>query len=345
MLSSSAVASIPQDTSRVPLLRKLDNYGCAGTRRRILGFEIGPLLGDYKSLLELIPDTETICLAEPQSNERMPLTHRRLRTFVESEFDLTKFNLPPSSRVAVLLPNGPELAVTIIATVSRWCAAPINPTNTWQEIRAELQSTKARAIIIAAGASGNEAALEAVKSLPVGVIVISPIGSITGLFRLNVLIPVPSLDEAAAAGVDFSVPAPRLTGGGFISYGHPETVLLLHTSGTSGNKKCVPYSLDMIIIGVGCIISSWNLTPSDICLNMMPLFHIGGIMRNIFSPLLSGGAVITCNAFDAALFWDILGAQRFTWYYAAVILISDVLKSYFLFHIFCIYSPRCIMRF
>ena len=36
---------------------------------------------------------------------------------------------------------------------------------------------------------------------------------------------------------------------GFTSYSHPETVLLLHTSGTSGNKKLVPYSLDMVIVG------------------------------------------------------------------------------------------------
>jgi acyl-CoA synthetase (AMP-forming)/AMP-acid ligase II len=73
-----------------------------------------------------------------------------------------------------------------------------------------------------------------------------------------------------------------------------------------GNKKLVPYSLDMIIVGVGCIVSSWNLSPSDCCLNMMPLFHIGGIVRNILSPILSGGCVITCNGFDPLLFWDIL---------------------------------------
>lgn len=42
----------------------------------------------------------------------------------------------------------------------------------------------------------------------------------------------------------------------------------------------------MIVVGVACIVSSWNLTPADVCLNMMPLFHIGGIMRNILSPVL-----------------------------------------------------------
>lgn len=116
---------------------------------------------------------------------------------------------------------------------------------------------------------------------------------------------------------------------GFVQFKHPEIVLLLHTSGTSGNKKLVPYSLDMIIVGVGSIVASWNLKPSDVCLNMMPLFHIGGIVRNILSPVLSGGSVITCSGFDPLLFWDLLYQGReeaqsstatipqITWYYAA----------------------------
>jgi acyl-CoA synthetase (AMP-forming)/AMP-acid ligase II len=64
----------------------------------------------------------------------------------------------------------------------------------------------------------------------------------------------------------------------------------------------------MIVTGVGCIVASWDLRPSDVCLNMMPLFHIGGIMRNILSPILSGGCVITCSGFDPLLFWDVLSA-------------------------------------
>ena len=47
---------------------------------------------------------------------------------------------------------------------------------------------------------------------------------------------------------------------GFTSYSHPETVLLLHTSGTSGNKKLVPYSLDMVIVGKT---EKKNLSKSD----------------------------------------------------------------------------------
>ena len=294
----------------VPLLTRLNDYGRSGTRKGIRGVEIGALLQGYRNLLQLIPDTDTVCLLDPLNLEKTPLTHRRLRKFIGQEFDLGKFGLSKGSRVAVLLPNGPELAVAMLAVVSQWCAAPINPTNTWQEIQAELQKTRARAVIILAGASGNEAVLQACKDMSIGIIVISPTEAITGLFRLNVLTPVP-------APIGASRESWRTTGKGFKAFDHPETVLLLHTSGTSGNKKLVPYSLDMLVIGVGCIVSAWNLSPSDVCLNMMPLFHIGGIVRNIFSPVLSGGAVIACSGFDPLLFWDVLSSQTVTWYYAA----------------------------
>jgi len=57
-------------------------------------------------------------------------------------------------------------------------------------------------------------------------------------------------------------------------------------------------------------------TPSDVCLNMMPLFHIGGIVRNVLCPVLTGGAVLCCGGFDPLLFWDLLsrsGGALVTW--------------------------------
>ena len=123
-----------------------------------------------------------------------------------------------------------------------------------------------------------------------GVIVISPTGSISGLFRLALLHKVPVQEPGVQLGessnvvefpnytnpvflsfctnkyawqvcvhlsyfiillstIYFSGYTVAKSAPGFTSYSHPETVLLLHTSGTSGNKKLVPYSLDMVIVG------------------------------------------------------------------------------------------------
>jgi len=46
---------------------------------------------------------------------------------------------------------------------------------------------------------------------------------------------------------------------------------------------------------------------------MMPLFHVGGFVRNLCAPILSGGSTIVCGGFDALEFWTV--AQQFgaTW--------------------------------
>ena len=287
------------DHSTIPVLKRLKGYGHSGLNRSIRGYEVGELLKDYSNLIELLPGSGDIALCEESSQQHLPLTHKRLKQFVQHDFDLSPFGVPHGSRIAILLPNGPELALTIVCVVSKYCAAPINLTSTWQEIKNELESTKCVAMIIMTGATvNNDSAIQAADDRGIGVIAIERLGSITGLFRLKLLKPVSistSITRSSAMTVN-----------GFMAFDHPETVLLLHTSGTSGNKKLVPYSLDMIMIGVGCIISSWNLTPSDVCLNMMPLFHIGGIVRNLFAPILSGGSVISCSGFDPLIFWDLL---------------------------------------
>lgn len=95
-----------------------------------------------------------------------------------------------------------------------------------------------------------------------------------------------------------------------------DTALLLHTSGTSGTKKAVPYTLSSLLVGAACIIESWGIEESDVCINMMPLFHVGGIVRNLLAPVLSGGTVACARGFDPALFWEACVDQRVTWYYA-----------------------------
>jgi len=93
--------------------------------------------------------------------------------------------------------------------------------------------------------------------------------------------------------------------------------MVLHTSGTTGARKRVPHTLDNLCVGAALVAQSWKLSPSDVCCNMMPLFHVGGIARNLMAPLLSGGAVVCLPAFDPQDFWRCLDEHRATWYYAA----------------------------
>jgi acyl-CoA synthetase (AMP-forming)/AMP-acid ligase II len=308
--------------SHIPLLSQLKNYGEGGTKFGISGNEIGKML-EYTSLLDLLPDTSEIAVQEP-TGDRSALTHSRLCKFVGEEFDLKKFGLPPLARVAILLPNGPELAVCIISVISQWCAVPINPQSTSAEIEMELAGTQTQAVIILSG-EGAAPALTAADNLGIGVIMLEPSAVTCGLFSLSLL------RQVHYRPVVLKPPSPlRLHLQESCNFGHDQIVLILHTSGTSGNKKRVPYTLDSLMIGVACIVSSWNLSPHDVNLNMMPLFHIGGIVRNVFSPILSGGSVIACSGFDAVLFWEVLRSSvsfHVTWYYAAPTMHHAILQQ------------------
>ena len=84
-----------------------------------------------------------------------------------------------------------------------------------------------------------------------------------------------------------------------------DCAMVLHTSGSTGNKKVVPHTVEDLLIGAVAIASACQLTPKDVCCNQMPLFHIGGIARNVLSPIISGGSVVCMPYLEPKLFWKV----------------------------------------
>jgi acyl-coenzyme A synthetase/AMP-(fatty) acid ligase len=103
--------------------------------------------------------------------------------------------------------------------------------------------------------------------------------------------------------------------------------LVLFTSGTTGNKKLVPHQMRDMLTAAATIALSWDLTPFDVNCNLMPLFHVGGIVRQVFTPIFSGGCVICCPSFDPSIFWTLLEKRAFTWYYAAPTMHQLILQT------------------
>ena len=106
-----------------------------------------------------------------------------------------------------------------------------------------------------------------------------------------------------------------------------DEALVLFTSGTTGNKKLVPHQIGDLLTAATVIALSWQLQPTDVNCNLMPLFHVGGIVRQVFSPLVSGSTVICCPSFDADLFWALLERNAFNWYYAAPTMHQIILQT------------------
>ncbi len=70
-----------------------------------------------------------------------------------------------------------------------------------------------------------------------------------------------------------------------------DTALVLHTSGTTSRPKIVPLSQGNICASARHIRESLAFTAEDRGLNIMPLFHIHGLIAGILAPLSAGGQV------------------------------------------------------
>ncbi|KAI0873340.1 hypothetical protein GGS24DRAFT_517765 [Hypoxylon argillaceum] len=239
------------------------------------------------------------------SNSKPAISYRNLHSFV-SCFAITTVNKNPQRKpiVAIVLPNGPLLAAAIVAVSNTYVAAPINPAAGPEQVRADLALSGACAIVTC----HSEAYALQLEQTGLDTFHIDEDRDV-GL-RLK--------EEDSISTQTLRRPTPN---------GPRDIAVILFTSGTSGNRKVVPITVATILHGVQLVISSWGLTSQDVCLNMMPLYHVGGIIRNLFAPLLSGGSTICCPSFDPNLFWDQVEDGQPTWYYASPTMHSLILDE------------------
>ena len=350
----------------------------------IIGREISQQIGlHYKTLMDAIPfsveHTGPAFLASIDG--RLPLKHASVGPFLQDMgHQLHGLGIGRGHRVALVLPNGPELALAILA-VSQWTACvPLSATGAPQELAADLQRCGANLVIgpysegplpgkseesatttstdedlkdlalkfgVMASNTSRDWTVhhhvqETAESLGIPFCGLVPDPETAGPFRLVV----PSTSDkkktrsALRAHMSYeSLAVPKSS----VEYqenpdaikdneqfapnsGHDEA-LVLFTSGTTGNKKLVAHQLADILVAATTIALSWELQPTDINCNLMPLFHVGGIVRQVYSPLVSGGCVICCPSFDAEIFWALLQREAFNWYYAAPTMHSIILQT------------------
>ncbi|KAJ5233212.1 NRPS-like protein biosynthetic cluster [Penicillium citrinum] len=221
------------------------------------------------------------------------LSHAAIRDFVQG------FHIPvgPSPhgkpRVAVILPNGPLMAIAVFAFANRYTIVPMASNTVPEQLHMDIDQVQADAVV------ALDSDIEKLQlddgSRPV-----------FGVEQLeNLTFRVISSQHTSAA---LSFPANVAD----------DIAIILFTSGTSGKKKLVPITTFNLIAGTIATMQSVELSEKDTCLNMMPLNHVGGIMRSILSPILAGGATICCPSFDPSMFWDSVQSPYMTptWYYA-----------------------------
>jgi acyl-CoA synthetase (AMP-forming)/AMP-acid ligase II len=92
--------------------------------------------------------------------------------------------------------------------------------------------------------------------------------------------------------------------------------LVLHTSGTTSRPKLVPLTHRNVCASAHHIAATLELSPMDRCLNVMPLFHIHGLMAAVLASLEAGGSVFCTPGFSALKFFSWLQEADPTWYTA-----------------------------
>jgi acyl-CoA synthetase (AMP-forming)/AMP-acid ligase II len=95
-----------------------------------------------------------------------------------------------------------------------------------------------------------------------------------------------------------------------------DVALVLHTSGTTSRPKMVPLTGRNVLATAGHIVATLSLRPEDICLNIMPLFHIHGLMAATLASLAAGGQVWCSPGFNALEFYAWLDELKPSWYSA-----------------------------
>ena len=313
MPTELAEVMVDPSGGRVPAQSAIEEFGKLAQEGKL---QADTMLGPdsrlkFDSLLDLLPDTDTPAVLSI-SADRPPCTHRKLRHFI-SELDLHQFGLGPNDKVAILFPNGPELAVAFVAVLSYCTCAPLNPANTPAEIKGELVNTSSRALLVMDG-EDNEGILEVASELGITVISCTKTESECGIFTVEQLL---AAREPATPASATKVPSAR-----------KDTAMVLHTSGSTGNKKVVPHLVEDLLGGAVCIAAACQLTPDDRCCNQMPLFHVGGIARNVLAPIISGGSVVAMPYFEPGLFWRVASEHRATWYYAGPTMHMLILDTY-----------------
>ena len=228
--------------------------------------------------------------------ERPTMDYDRLRRLVaRTTARLNALGVGRGDRVAIVLPNGPEMAAAFVAIANAATTAPLNPAYREDELDFYLGDLNAKALVVMAGDDGPAVTVARRRGIAVVRLVV-PMAAAAGEFEL----------EGEAAGTAASP-----------GDAQPDDVaLVLHTSGTTSRPKIVPLTHANICASAAHIGRTLALRPADRCLNIMPLFHIHGLIAATLSSFAAGASLYATPGFNALRFFGWLDDARPTWYTA-----------------------------
>ena len=230
-------------------------------------------------LLSSLERSATVAGARPAlvSPDGRSLTYAQLHQAILLRHGwLRAAGLHASSRIAVLLPNGFDAALDILAVLTHSSCLPLNPSLGEAEMRRQLSEGRVDAVVHADAA--ESAVGQAIQDLGIPSIRVCPSA------------------QPGSAGWHIEVTSRPMRSQPVAD----PPALVLQTSGTTGLPKRVPLSDDNLTAAALAIAAHLRLTPIDRALNMLPLFHVHGLVGSVLATLHSGGSVICTGGSSTA---------------------------------------------
>ncbi|WP_239025145.1 acyl--CoA ligase [Rhodoligotrophos defluvii] len=227
--------------------------------------------------------------------DRDDLNYAGLRAHIRAiGHQLAALGVGANERIAIILPNGPEMATCFLAVAAHACAAPLNPAYREEELDFYISDLRARVLIVAKDMPTPARAVAERHGCRVVELIPSPAAP-AGMFTLDVTGAARAPAQPASADAE---------------------ALVLHTSGTTSRPKIVPLTGANLTASAAHIAETLALTPGDRCLNIMPLFHIHGLVAAVLASLRAGASVHCTPGFDALKVFRWFDEVKPTWYTA-----------------------------
>ncbi len=229
---------------------------------------------------------------------RRALSHAQLgRLADETVSQLNAWGIGRNDRIAIVLPNGPEMAAVFVTAACCATTAPLNPSYREDEFDFYLGDLDAKALIVSEDSESSALAVAARRGIRI-LRLVADLAQPAGSFSLH-------SDDGGGVSECVSGAADA-----------DDIALVLHTSGTTSRPKIVPLTHRNVVASARNISDSLSLTAADRCLNIMPLFHIHGLIAAILSSLSAGASVHCTPGFNALRVFSWLDEVAPTWYTA-----------------------------
>jgi oxalate---CoA ligase len=229
---------------------------------------------------------------------RTPLTYAGLvQQAQRSQTTLRSLGFRQEDRVAIVLPNGPEMASAFVSISAGAAVAPLNPAYSVDEFRFYMGDLGAAALVTVPGFC--PAAEDAARSLDIPLLSLASAATDpAGTFHIEGRQHQRQAADPSRSGAD------------------EQLALLLHSSGTTARPKMVGLTHENLCASARSIARELRLGPDDRTLNIMPLFHIHGLVGCLLSSLSAGASVYCIPGFSALQFGRWIRDAEPTWYSA-----------------------------